>query len=311
MQGNPIAVWSMVAAATFFWGSNFNAARALAEHHLPALTAAGGRFGIAVVIFMLLRCLRDKAESVLGARDMLALAILGLIGVFSFNYAFFTALHTTSALNAALIMALSPLLTTLLSAWLLKTTVQRHQLAGIGIAFVGVALVITGGHLSALRVAIGDLWMLYACAAWSVYTVLVKKYAASVPPMQQARWTIAVGSLALLAIAQWQEPPLPVLMQQPPVIFLILGYMAVCGTVLAYVFWLRGIQALGPQRAAIAFNLVPVSALLVNLALGTLPAAEQCAGLLLVFAGVMVASGWRPPALKRSQGGAVKVCSET
>jgi len=310
MPSNPIAIWSMVVAATFFWGSNFNAARALADHHLPALTAAGGRFGIAVVILMLMRAVHGKAESRLRPRDVVALIVLGLIGVFSFNYAFFTALHTTSALNAALIMSLSPLTTTLLSAWLLKTTIQRNQIVGIAIAFVGVALVITGGHLTALRVAIGDVWMLYACLAWSVYTVLVKKYAATVPPMQQARWTILAGSLALIAVAQWHEPPLPLLAQQPSEVFLILGYMAVCGTVLAYVFWLQGVQALGPQRAAIAFNLVPVSALLVNLALGTTPTAEQCMGLLLVFAGVLVASGWRPQ-FRRASLTTGKVCSET
>jgi drug/metabolite transporter (DMT)-like permease len=309
MSRNPLAIWGMVIAATFFWGSNFNAARALAEYELPALTAAGGRFAIAVVILLLMRALRGKPESTLGPRDMLALVILGLIGVFSFNYAFFTALHTTSALNAALIMALSPLTTTLLSAWLLKTTIQRNQIAGIAIAFIGVALVITGGHLTALRVAIGDLWMLYACLAWSVYTVLVKKYAATVPPLQQARWTIAAGALALIVLALGHESPLPLLAQQPPSVFLIMGYMAVCGTVLAYLFWLQGIQALGPQRAAITFNLVPVSALLVNLALGTLPTAEQCLGLLLVFAGVLVASGWRPQFRRAASAG--KICSET
>ena len=128
-------------------------------------------------------------------------------------------------------------------------------------------------------------------------------------PLQQARWTVAVGALALLVLAQWQQPPLPQLAQQPLPVFLILGYMAVCGTVLAYIFWLQGIQALGPQRAAITFNLVPVSALLVNLALGTPPTLEQCLGLLLVFAGVLVASGARP-ALRRRTGGAGKICHE-
>jgi len=308
MQRSPLAIWSMVLAATFFWGSHFNGARALAEQHLPALTAAGGRFGLAVIILLLMRVVSGRAESALTRGNMLALVILGLIGVFSFNYAFFTALHTTSALNAALIMALSPMTTTLLSAWLLKTPILRNQLVGIGIAFVGVALVITGGHLTSLRVAIGDLWMLYACLAWSIYTVLVKKYAATVPPMQQARWTITVGALALIVMGEMHGASVTALTQQPLSILAIIGYMAVCGTVLAYLFWLQGIQALGPQRAAITFNLVPVSALLVNLALGTLPSVEQCLGLVLVCAGVLVASGWRPQL--RKQEPAVKVCGE-
>jgi drug/metabolite transporter (DMT)-like permease len=75
---------------------------------------------------------------------------------------------------------------------------------------------------------------------------------------------------------------------------LILLYMGLCGTVLAYLFWLRGIEALGPQRAVLAFNLVPVFTLLINLAFGQQPAVEQFVGMALVIGGVVIGSGWRP-----------------
>lgn len=297
-QHNFASVWLLVIAATFFWGSNFNAAHALSGV-LPPLTAASGRFGIAVLILLAMRALRGKAESILSARDKFALCVLGLIGVFGFNYGFFTALHTTSSLNAALIMALSPLLTALLAAVLLGTPLRARQLLGIGIAFIGVALVITGGRLALLQVAIGDVWMLCSCLAWSLYTVLVQKFAAHVPPQQQARWTICAGAAALIALAGFTEP-VGMLATQSLHTAAILLYMATCGTVLAYVFWLRGVQSLGPQRAAIAFNLVPGFTLLVNLALGYLPRVEQLIGLLMVVVGVVIASGWRPPARVRS-----------
>ncbi|MDB6060973.1 MAG: EamA family transporter [Verrucomicrobiaceae bacterium] len=286
-------IWAMVIAATFFWGSNFNAASALVGKLTP-LTAASERFGIAVIIFFVWRLLKRQSESRLTAKDMTTLCVLGLIGVFGFNYAFFTALHTTSALNAALIMSMSPLVTALLSTWLLRTSLRSSQVLGLAIAFIGVALVITGGHLTFLHVAIGDLWMLLACLAWSLYSVLVRKYIAHVPPLQQARWTISAGAFALIALAFIREQPVGLIMQQTVHTHLILIYMAICGTVLAYLFWLRGVQALGPQRAAIAFNLVPVFTLLVNLALGQLPKIEQFLGMALVFCGVLISSGWRP-----------------
>jgi drug/metabolite transporter (DMT)-like permease len=293
MAGNLTAIWTMVVAATFFWGSNFNAAGALAGK-LPPLTAASERFGIAVAILLLLRLLHRRAESRLSGADMGVLCVLGLIGVFGFNAAFFTALHTTSPLNAALIMAQSPLLTALLAAWLLGVPIHGRQLLGIGIAFTGVALVITGGRLAVLHVAIGDLWMLGAVLAWSLYSVLLQKFAAHVPPLQQARWTIAAGALALVALAfALGEQPLALLARQGIDTHAILLYMAECGTVLAYLFWLQGVQKLGPQRAVIAFNLVPVFTLLVNLLLGQLPLLAQCAGMALVIGGVLIASGRR------------------
>lgn len=301
MNRNPAAIWIMVIAATFFWGSNFNAARAIAGDLSP-LTAASERFGIAVAILLVMRLVQKQSESALSIKDMAVLCGLGLIGVFGFNYGFFTAMHTTSALNAALIMALSPLVTSLLSSWLLDAVMRAAQWLGIAVAFMGIALVITGGNLAVLHVAIGDLWMMSACLSWSLYSVLVRKHASHIPPMQQARWTIAAGAAVLIGMGFWQENPLAAIAQQSLSTHAIMIYMALCGTVLAYIFWLRGVQVLGPQRAVVAFNLVPVFTLLVNLALGQLPQLAQFAGMAMVIGGVLISSGWRPQRSFRSVG---------
>src|SRR5690606_10350902 len=60
------------------------------------------------------------------------------------------------------------------------------------------------------------------------------------------------------------------------------------------IFWLRGVYAFGPDRAAVAFNMVPVFTLLVNLALGSMPLPLQVLGMALVFGGVLISTGWRP-----------------
>lgn len=288
---NAIAgVWVSIVLSTLFWGSNFNAVHALGGD-LPVLTAAAERFGMAMLVFLALRLWAGKAESRLQARDAWALVPLGLVGVFGFNYAFFVALRTTSALNAALIMALSPLVSVLLSAWMLGTRITRTQLAGIALAFAGVSLVISGGHLAQLHVAQGDLWMLLGCLVWSFYSVGAKRFAPHIPPMQFARWTVGIGTLGLLVLAGLLEQPLADMAQAPGVDHGLLLYMGVFGTFLAYVFWLRGVHAIGPDKAAIAFNLVPVFTLLVNLVLGHWPTGVQLAGLVTVLAGVLVFNG--------------------
>lgn len=292
MNTNTGTMWLMVIAATFFWGSNFNAAHALVGSLQP-LTAASARFALAVIVLMMMRLWRGRAESSLSGIDVLKLCALGFFGIFGFNYGFFTALQTTSTLNAALIMALSPLLTALLATLILGAQLTGRQLFGIAIAFIGVTLVITSGHLSALHVAIGDWWMLLASFAWSLYSVLLQKLTPHIPAMQQARWTVAAGAAGLIIVALARES-VTTLYAQTTIAFAIIVYMALCGTVLAYIFWLRGVQVLGPQRAMIAFNLVPVSTLLVNLIFGQWPSNVQVAGLIIVIAGVWVASGWQP-----------------
>ena len=286
-------IWLMVVASTFFWGSNFNAGHAIAGE-VTALTAAAERFAIALLGFLLIRLLQGKAESQLQPRDILVLLALGVVGVFGFNYAFFTALHTTSALNAALIMALSPMVSLLFSAWLLPVKIRGFQYLGIVIAFMGVSLVITGGNFGLLHIAIGDAWMMLACLVWSLYSVGSKKFAGHVPPLQFARWTVCIGAVALIFAALMIEDPLTTIPSLSLGTHIILVYMATFGAVFAYIFWLRGVYALGPERATIAFNLVPVFTLLVNLGMGTVPLPLQIVGMVLVLGGVLISSGWRP-----------------
>jgi len=288
------SIWLMVVASTFFWGSNFNAGHAVADYVTP-LTAAAERFGIALVLFWVLR-LFSQAESRLGVGDALIMLPLGIVGVFGFNYAFFTALHTTSALNAALIMALSPMVSVLFSVFMLNARIGPAQYLGMLTAFVGVTLVITGGHFSALHIAPGDGWMLFACCVWSLYSVSAKKFASHIPAIQFARWTVSIGAIALITAACFIEQPLTTISHLNLTNHAILIYMGVCGSVLAYIYWLRGIQFLGPEKSAIAFNLVPVFTLLVNIALGTLPNAIQIFGMVMVLIGVLTSTGWRPVA---------------
>lgn len=287
------SIWFFVILSTFFWGSNFNAAHFLADKVTP-LTAGAERFVIATVLFLLYRLWQGKAESQLRRKDALVIGSLGIIGVFGFNYAFFTALHTTSALNAALIMALSPLVSLLLSRWLMQTPISRLQIFGIVIAFLGVTLVITGGDFGLLSVATGDVWMLGACLVWSMYGVGAKRFAPHIPPLQFARWTIGVGAAALTLAALLLEAPLQSVPTLSVSTHMLLLYMGFCGGVLAYIFWLIGIQRLGADKTAPAFNLVPVFTLVVNLALGALPNIVQIVGMLLVLFGVIVSTGWRP-----------------
>lgn len=276
--------------AMFFWGSNFNAASALAGI-VPPLTAGAERFVIAALVFLLLRLWQGQPESELSSKSKLQLAALGVLGVFGFNFAFFSGLQTTSALNGALIMATSPLVTTLLAALFIGSKISLQHWIGTLLGFAGVTLVITGNEEHEFQVAIGDLYMMVACLCWSLYSVFCKKYASAVPPLQLSRWSIMAGAVSLLGAALWIEQPLMVLPQVGVKSHLILLYMSLLGSVLAYIFWLRGVQAWGPAKAALYFNLVPVFTLLVAVVVGDYPRPVQLVGMVLVIVGVMLGNG--------------------
>ncbi|MCP5162209.1 MAG: DMT family transporter [Hahellaceae bacterium] len=290
MAGTERSIFGLLIVAMFFWGSNFNAASALAGI-VPPLTAGAERFLIAALIFLILRLYHGRAESRLEGWMPMKLVALGILGVFGFNFAFFTGLQSTSALNGALIMATSPLVTTLLASVVLGGRLGIQHWLGACLGFMGVALVITGKSDTRLQFAEGDLYMIVACLCWSLYSVLCKRYAPTVPPLQLSRWNICAGAISLSLAAVLFEHPETLIPQLVPQTHLILLYMGACGSVLAYIFWLKGIQALGPGRAALFFNLVPVFTLLVGMVLGEPPQPLQLIGMVGVITGVMLGNG--------------------
>lgn len=104
---------------------------------------------------------------------------------------------------------------------------------------------------------------------------------------------MSVGSVALIIAALLLEQPLVTIPQLSLTTHAILMYMGVCGSVLAYIYWLKGVFFLGPDKSAIAFNLVPVFTLLVSLVFGSIPNAAQIMGLVLVLTGVLISTGWK------------------
>jgi len=281
------AVYLLVTASAFFWGANFVlAGPVLAD--LPPLWAAALRFLLGTAVMFAIAAVRKEDLRGLLRRHAGAYLMLGGVGIVAFNLFFFNALRSTSADNAALIMATNPLLTTLLAGALLGERPGLRHLLALPVALAGVAVVIAQGDmtkLALLHVAPGDALMLAANVSWALYNVLGRRYMPKGSALANTTLVMAAGAGMLLCIALGSGTPMHALGAKAG---LALAGMAVGGTVLAYLFWTIGIQRLGAGRTAIFLNLVPVSAMLIGAALGTWPTMAQMVGGLLVLGGVSI-----------------------
>ncbi|HUX82232.1 MAG TPA: DMT family transporter [Halothiobacillus sp.] len=285
---NLLPVYAMVIAATFFAGANF----VLAGMILPEIStawAAALRFLLGT-LFLLPIILWQRAPVIqLIRRNWLAYLILGGVGITGFNLLFFDAMNTTTADNAALIMATNPLITTILAALILRERATIQQLIALPIALFGVMVVITEGdlsHLLTLHVVVGDWLMLGADIAWALYNVLSRRL---MPKESSAivNTTLVMGAGALILTSGAFLHGGPI--QMPSAMAaMALALMVVGGTVAFYLFWNIGIQRLGSGRTAIFMNLVPVFAMLTGIALGTLPTAAQLVGGAIVLGGLSI-----------------------
>jgi drug/metabolite transporter (DMT)-like permease len=285
---NTNTVYLLVGISAFFWGSNFVLAGPILADLSP-LWAAAVRFVLGAALMLALARLRGEHLFGLLRRHAGAYLLLGTVGITAFNLLFFHALQTTSADNAALIMATNPLLTTLLAAAFLGERPGARHLLALPAALAGVAIVITQGdpgRLASLQVTHGDLLMLGADLAWALYNVLGRRYMPSGTPVANTAWAMTAGAVLLLAAALFSGTPLQPLGLKGGA---AMAAMAVGGTVLAYLFYMIGIERLGAARTAIFLNLVPVAAMAVAALAGTPPTTAQLAGGMLVLGGVTIA----------------------
>ena len=285
---NATLVYLLVALSTLFWGANFVlAGPVLAD--IPPLWAAALRFALGTVLMLTLVIWRGEDLMAPLRRHAKVYALLGAVGIGSFNLLFFFALQTTSAANGALIMATNPLLTTVLAALLLGEATKPRQLLALPLALIGVVVVISGGdlhRLAKLQLAHGDLLMIGANVTWAFYNILMRRYQPSGSAVANTTLVMAAGMLLLLAVAMGSGE----IVHVPSVkAGTSLVTMAIGGTVLAYLFWNMGIAHLGAGRTSLFLNLVPVFAMLIGALLGTVPSEAQIIGGLVVISAVSIA----------------------
>jgi len=206
------------------------------------------------------------------------------------------AVYFTTATNAVLVNASQPAITAV-AAWLLaRHALTERQVMGIVCAFAGITVMVFRadlGVLLGLDINIGDLIMLGAVIGWSLYAVQLhrREY---LPSGDLLLFVISVvGSIVLLPIYLVEANASGPFEFTTGVIGAML-YLTLFPTLLATLCWNLAIGTLGPNRAAIFINLIPVSgATLAMLFLGERLFTYHLVGAALVFAGIVLAARHR------------------
>ena len=281
----------LLTLTVLFWAGNFVLARALNASFDP-LTLAFYRWSLAFLILLPVWLPRSRPHWAVLRRHWLRLALLGLVGVGCFNTLLYIGLETTTATNATLLQSAIPVLILLISALFLGEKVTLRQWAGVALSLAGVLVIITHGDFSRLfdlAINDGDLWVLGAVVAWAAYSLLLRLKPAEVDGFAFLGYSILVAVVALAPFSVWEQGGLPLLDWTPPMATTIL-YMAICPSILSYLFWNRGVAELGAARAGLFIHLIPLFGLLLSvLFLGEKVQAFHLVGIALIFVGIYLA----------------------
>ena len=278
------------------WAGNAIAGR-LVHDMVPPILLNFLRWLLALLILLALAGPVLRRDSELW-RHWRRFALLGLLGVGLYNALQYLALQSSTPINVTLVAAGMPVWM-MLTGWLFfKATVSRRQIAGAILSIAGVLLVLARGdlaHLLALRLVAGDLFMILATIAWSLYSWLLTR--TTEPVSLRADWAgfllaqVGFGVLwsGLFAAGEWALSDATIRWNWT--LILVLAYVAIGPAVIAFRCWGEGVRRAGPSIAAFFSNLTPLFAALMSSAfLGELPHVYHGVAFLLIVGGIVVSA---------------------
>lgn len=251
-----------LAGMALLWGGSWPAGRVVAQQ-MPPLSSSAWRFSIAVLCLLLWMHTR-RGWPRLSARQWWGLAAAGAVGVFGYAAFFMAALQQVEASRAAVVVTTNPVFTTVLAAWLFKERFNARIAAGLLLAVIGAATVLTRGapwQLFAGAMGVGE-WLLIGCiATWTGYSLMGKRLMAGIDSLTATTMTAAFGCAMLWLAAMVFDGPAQAataLSRLTPGGWLAMIFLALGATVLAYAWFYRGIEVLGAGVASSYISLVPV-----------------------------------------------------
>jgi len=242
-------------------------AGAVAVDAAPPFTIAAVRFGIASVLLYAWARLANRPLSPLERRDWPMMAGLGLTAVAGYNWLFLTGLTLAPASDGAIIVpGLAPVFTAVLAGIVLRERLGWRGMLGLAVAAVGLYLVVAPSGGTDERRLLGDALFVAGAALWGVYSVLARVASRRFNAVSTTLYGTALGTMVLIPPALL-EGGAASLLRAPTDALVGMAYLAIFGTVGAFVLLNLGVARIGAARASAFALLVPVVGVLSSVAL--------------------------------------------
>jgi drug/metabolite transporter (DMT)-like permease len=283
-----VAAWAALITVATVWGGSVvlqkYALRAFSPVEISVLRDVFGS-----LILFLLWWWQEGGTVKFTGRDIAVFAALTL-GVVGNHLLTLFGLKYISGGTAGIIIGTYPVIAAFLSSLLIKDVPFRSVVMGCLLSFMGVVLVLGANSVNDIGASpwLGGILVILAQVCWALYTIGSRRTMERFSPLT-VNWTTLALSLALEIPLLWIDHKALVdgIGGVPLDAWLSLGYLIVFATVLGQPAWLYGVKGIGPSRAGVFVNLIPVTALILSaLILGESIGAREITGMALVLVGV-------------------------
>ena len=260
MSNKNYSAYLFLVLATFCWSGNFIVGKFATVYEIPPLTLNVFRW-ISVWFILIPFTYKEIFENLpYIKKNWLVISFMGVITISTFNSVVYFALNYTQVINAVLMLSAIPAATIVLSSLMKIEETNIFQLLGLVLSIIGIGSIISNGDIQkiiSLDFNKGDMWMLVCVITWSLYSTLLKKNNFKFSQFTLIQLMVSVCILFLIP-QFFYEKSIGLELNLDKNFFLILIYVAIFPAIAAYYFWQKGIEIIGPNRASMFIQLMPL-----------------------------------------------------
>lgn len=278
----------LLSLTSLFWAANWVVGRAM-RNDMPPVAMGFWRWAIALLILLPYAAPELKRKWHVVRANWLTLTLLGLLGAVAFNTLIYVGLQYTAATNGVLFNSITPILIILMSWAVTRERISRLQACGVLLSLTGVLAIVARGDpasLAAFQFNRGDLWLITAMVLWAMYTIVLRRRPPELSAVGFLAAMLLLGLPFLLPVYLWELAERGAFALTPAT-GAALAYYGTIPSIVAYLFWNRGVAQVGPNKAGLFVHLMPLfGALLAVIFLGERLHAYHYAGAVLIFSGI-------------------------
>ena len=288
----------LLTLAMVLWSGNILLGRAMHEVFTPT-NLSFWRWLVALLLLLPFTARGLRRKRAVLRRDWRALLGLGVLGVSTFNWVLYRAVHTTTATSTALIYSNVPVFIVAVSWLFLGERIRPRQAAGIALSMVGVVGIIVRGDPALLlswRFTPGDLWALASVPVWGLYTIWLRYRPPELSQLELMTAIIAVGLPILAPFYAWEYASGVRVAWNLRTLGTV-AYLGLVASIVCFLLWNAGVARIGANRAGLFSHVYPLSvATLEVILLGEALHAYHLGGAALIFSGLTLTTLSRAPA---------------
>ena len=260
MQRNLALAIVLLIASSFFWSGNFFSGKVAFLTNLTPFKLSFFRWILALLILLPFTYKQIIIDLDYYRKNIFLMIIISILGVTFFNSFTYISLRSSMVINSTLMASIAPVMMIGFSWLLFRAKTTKLQFAGIILSLIGAFSIILKGNLDNLYnlyFTSGDLWMIAAVISWCLYSVLLKKIDSKTSQLANLEVMIIIGIIFITPFYIFESVN-STFLPTSQLDFVIISYVAVFASIVAFFSWNKGVSIIGPNRASLFLHLIPV-----------------------------------------------------